>query len=608
MSIRFWRPVARPFRTGAVVAALVTALAQLAPATAVADRGHDHGNAYDHGSRPDQAAGRGQGRGFDEPAVGFAPPSTRLVPAAPKEVGLNTAEIEGMLAELRAYLEPQPVGRPLYPGAVVLAAHDGKVVVHEAMGHAVKYADANGTELPAEQQVPMRPDTIFDMASISKLFTSIVVMQQVEAGRIDLDAPVASYLPTFATNGKESITVRQLLTHTSGLPSWMRLWEPYPDRESRIRAVLEVAPKAPPQTLYEYSDLNLITLGVLVEKVSGKSLDVLVREGITEPLGMVDTGYNPPADKLNRIAATEYQTDPPRGMVRGSVHDENAWSLGGVAGHAGVFSTANDLAILAQAILNGGTYQRHRVLRRESVAQMLTNFNEAFPGHSHGLGFDLDQRFYMGALSSPATAGHTGFTGTSIVIDPLSRSFVILLTNRVHPRREWSNVNAARRVAADRFAQALAVTPRRGRTAWYTGRDDATTATLTLPVRLRADRTRLAFELFVDTEESDRLTLEISRGEAWEPLPFVVSSRGRVSEHDGEISGFTGRVWQLARAEIDGPLGEVRIRWRFTTDPSQRGRGVYVDSVRLGDSQGALFDGEREPDAFLADGWVQARR
>jgi CubicO group peptidase (beta-lactamase class C family) len=598
MSVRFWRPLL-PRRVAALVTVLLTGLVHGAPAPAVA--GHDHGTTHAH----DQAAGRGHGRGFDEPAVGFAPPSTRLVPAAPKEAGLNTAEIEGMLADLRAYLETPPGGRPLYPGAVVLAAHDGKVVVHEAMGHAVKYADASGITLPADQQVPMRPDTIFDMASISKLFTSIVVMQQVEAGRIDLDAPVASYLPSFATNGKESITVRQLLTHTSGLPSWMRLWS-YPDRESRIRAVLEVAPKAPPQTLYEYSDLNLITLGVLVEKVSGKPLDVLVREGITEPLGMEDTGYNPPADKLDRIAATEYQTDPPRGMVRGSVHDENAWSLGGVAGHAGVFSTANDLAILAQTILNGGTYQRQRVLRRESVAQMLTNFNEAFPGHSHGLGFDLDQRFYMGALSSPATAGHTGFTGTSIVIDPLSRSFVILLTNRVHPRREWSNVNPARRVVADRLAQALAVTPRRGRTAWYTGRDDATTATLTLPVRLRADRTRLAFELFVDTEESDRLTLEISRGDTWEPLPFVVASRGRVSEHDGTISGFTGRVWQLARAEIDGPPGEVRIRWRFTTDASQRGRGVYVDSVRLGDAEGTLFDGEREPDAFLADGWVQA--
>src|SRR5690606_6487556 len=103
-------------------------------------------------------------------------------------------------------------------------------------------------------------------------------------------------------------------------------------------------------------------------------------------------------------------------------------------------------------------------------------------------------------------------------------------------------------------------------------------------------------------------TLEISRGETWEPLPFVVASRGRVSEHDGVISGFTGRVWQVARAEIDGPPGEVRIRWRFTSDPSQRGRGVYVDGVRLGDAEGTLFDGEREPDAFLADGWVQADR
>ena len=146
---------------------------------------------------------------------------------------------------------------------------------------------------------------------------------------------------------------------------------------------------------------------------------------------MEDTGYNPPTGHVR--AATEYQTAPPRGMVRGEVHDENAWSLGGVAGHAGVFSTADDLAILSQALLDGGTYGGHRILDPSSVELLVTDFNQAFPGDSHGLGFELDQRWYMDALPAPRPPGHTGYTGTSVVIDFASRSFAILLTNRVHP-------------------------------------------------------------------------------------------------------------------------------------------------------------------------------
>nr|WP_179789151.1 serine hydrolase domain-containing protein [Actinopolymorpha rutila] len=561
-------------------------------------------------SIPPPARADARSRGFDHPYEGFAPPGTRLRAGTPKEAGLDAAELTTMVEDLRGYLRPQGDGHPLYPGAVVLVAREGKVVVHEAMGQAVKYADASGAELPVHQQAPMTPDTIFDLASISKLFTSIVVMQQVEAGRVNLDAPVANYLPEFATNGKEPITVRQLLTHTSGLPSWMRLWRPYPDRASRIAAVLAVKPSAPPGTTYVYSDLNLITLGILVERVTGRGLDELVRAGITEPLGMVDTGYNPPADKLHRVAATEFQSDPDRGMVRGSVHDENAWSLGGVAGHAGVFSTASDLAILAQAMMNGGSYAGRRVLGEKTVTAMLTDLNEGFPGHAHGLGFELDQRFYMGALSSPRTAGHTGFTGTSVVIDLLSRSIAVLTTNRVHPRREWSSVNVARRTVADHVARALDVTPRRGRTAWYAGHADDVTATLTLPVTLREEHTRLGFDLFVDTEVADVLTLELSRdgGTTWSPLPYIVSSRGRIANHDGSISGFTGRHWQQAYAEVDESPGQVQIRWRYVTDPLYQGRGVYVDEVRLGDAQGTLFNGEREADRFLADGWSQATR
>jgi CubicO group peptidase (beta-lactamase class C family) len=218
-----------------------------------------------------------------------------------------------------------------------------------------------------------------------------------------------------------------------------------------------------PGAEYLYSDLNLIALGELSARVSGKPLDKLVADGITKPLEMRDTGYNPDPKKKPRIAATEYQASPARGMVRGSVHDENAWSLGGVAGHAGVFSTADDLAVLAQTFLNGGSYRGARILKESSVTAMITNFNQAFPGNDHGLGFELNQHWYMGGLSGPRTAGHTGYTGTSLVIDFDSRSFAILLTNRVHPSRDWGSNNPARRAVAQGLALSLGVGPRHGK-------------------------------------------------------------------------------------------------------------------------------------------------
>jgi serine-type D-Ala-D-Ala carboxypeptidase len=220
----------------------------------------------------------------------------------------------------------------------------------------------------------MRQDTIFDIASISKLFTSIVGLQLVESGRLDLDAPVARYLPAYGANGKAAITIEQLLTHTSGLQPDLDLWKDWPDIPSRRQAVPDVAPTDEPGTTYVYSDLNMISMQLLVEHVTGSTLDTLVRNGITRPLGMVDTGYNPPASKRHRIAATEYEIQQGRGLVLGQVHDENAWSLGGVAGHAGVFSTARDLAVLGQTVLGGGSYAGRRILHPLTVERMLTNY------------------------------------------------------------------------------------------------------------------------------------------------------------------------------------------------------------------------------------------
>lgn len=554
---------------------------------------------------------------FDRPWNGFAPASTVLRNGTPEQVGLDPAPIEAALRGVEQLAVDGGSGRPMFSAAVTLLVHDGVVVAREATGYALRYAqvtsDGEAVELPREEWVPARTDTIFDMASVSKLFTSIVVLQQVEAGRVDLDAPVARYLPEFAEGGKETVTVKQLLTHTSGLPAWLPLWQSHPDRESRIQAALRAPTEYTPGTGYVYSDLNLIALGVLVERVTGSTLDTLVRQGITEPLGMRDTGYNPPASVRDRVAATEYQANPPRGMVRGEVHDENAWSLGGVAGHAGVFSTADDMAILGQAILNGGSYRGARILRPDTVRLMLTNYNQAFPENSHGLGFELDQRWYMDGLSGPRTAGHTGFTGTSIVIDPASRSIAVLLTNRVHPTRNWGGNNPARRLVAQGLAQALGVRPVHGPDAWFSGVAENANAVLsTGPLRAKGT-VRVSFDAFVDTQNDpdgvDQLVLESSAdGVTWQTVPMVAHGPDAPGAVEA-LSGAGHRRWWQVRAELPAPQsGELYLRWRYTSDSLYTGRGVYLDGIRVWSTGGVLLDGEREPGRLTAEGWRLATR
>ena len=543
---------------------------------------------------------------YSKPFTGFAPANTVLRDASPASVGLDPAPIAEAVDAIHGYEQPQANGHPMYAGAVGLMGHDGKVVERDASGYALRYATGS-TELPRDQWVPMKDDTIFDLASMSKLFTSIAAVQLIEEGKVQLEAPVATSLPEFAANGKDGVTVRQLLTHTSGFVAWLPLWSRYPDKASRIQAVMDQPLDNPPGTHYLYSDLNLITLGVLVERVTGRSLDQVVAERITGPLGMKDTGYNP-TDRT-RTAATEYQASPPRGMVWGEVHDENAWSLGGVAGHAGVFSTVDDLAILAQALLNGGTYQGHRILARKSVASLIHNYNTDFPGDSHGLGFELDQRWYMDALSGPRTAGHTGYTGTSIVIDFASHSFAILLTNRVHPSRSWGSNNPSRRAWARGLALAMGVRPSHGDTAWFSGAADGSTHTLTTPsLAVGQGGAALSFDLFLDTEETDLLTLERSTdgGATWTGQPFEVKDRGETTASDGVVSGSGTRHWMQARADLEP--GTQQLRWRYTTDALYQGRGVYVDQVLVTAPGGRLVDGERSPGSFTADGWTLTQR
>lgn len=540
-------------------------------------------------------------------------PGTQLRYGSARQAHLVPQYIDQLRGSIAQYLQPSPT-YPEYAGAVELAAHNGVIVSHEAVGDALRYSSYDATthqatELPPDQRIPMRRDTIFDMASMSKLFTSVAAVQLIQAGKIDLDATVASYVPAFAQGGKDDITIRNLLTHTSGLPP-----DPspslctYANNDERWAAVYATAPTAPPDTTYVYSDMNMMMMQKVIETVTGETLDTVVRKHITAPLGMHDTMYNPPKSLWPRIAATEYQPWTGRTMIQGTVHDENAYCLGGVAGHAGVFSTANDLSVLAQTILDGGRYRHARILSPEYVRLLMTNYNAKFPGDSHGLGFELDQRWYMDGLSSPVTVGHTGYTGTSIVIDPLSHSFVILLTNRVHPTRDWGSNNPSRRDVARDLALALPVKPAEGRQAWYSGTGDKRTATLGLPLSVPSGGGRLSFDLWYDSEDGydiGALQASTDGGATWNNVPLRLRTGPYSWSSDGTFSGFEDRRWLRADAELPG--GVTGLRWTYTTDTLYEGRGVYVDGVRAWSSNGHLLFDESRHGAeakFESDGFT----
>ncbi|MFJ2247764.1 serine hydrolase [Streptomyces sp. NPDC087862] len=555
-------------------------------------------------------------------ASGPARPTLRRGPAA--RAGLLQEPLDQLVADAEKYLADSPE-HPWYAGAVLLAGRGGTVALHRPIGKAVRYAAYDektdtGVEFPPDRQIPMAEDTVFDLASVSKLFTSILAVQQIERGTLELEAKVASYLPDFAGGGKQDITIRQLLTHTSGFRAWIPLYKA-PTREGKLQLLWDEVPASPPGTVYLYSDLNLISLQLVLEKITGRTQDVLLRERITAPLGMHRTRYNPPASWKPKIAATEDARLPwsglERGLVWGEVHDENAYSLDGVAGHAGVFSCAWDLAVLARTLLNGGVYGRARILSAASVDLLFTDFNTAFPGDAHGLGFELYQHWYMGAMATPRTAGHTGFTGTSLVLDPTTDSFLIVLGNSVHPVRSWRSGSAPRVATANRMARAVAVRPTRGRTAWFSGMASAASATLTLPaLRLTSSHARLSSALWWDTEPgSDFLFLEASAdaGATWQPVPFTTvptaeKPRTEPEPHPtGTVSGWSGRVWHHLEADLATWRGkEVRLRWRYTTDQLYVGRGAYVDAVRVEDGHRTVFDESRPGDATRIEalGWT----
>ncbi|MEV4626848.1 serine hydrolase domain-containing protein [Micromonospora sp. NPDC049523] len=370
---------------------------------------------------------------------------------------------------LQRYLPatPQTVQHSGFPGAVAMVLVNGKTTVHTAVGEALRYG-AGPKLLPAAQRVPMRPDSIFDLASVTKVYTAILLLQQVDKGKVDLGAPVVEYLPEFTGTGKNAVTVAMLLTHTGGLPVGAKVTG-LPDNTARWNAVMTtpLASGATPGDTFRYSSVGLMVAGKIVEKVTGQRLDQALKSNLTGPLGLRDTGFTPngwlSADaKKTRLVATDARSS--RGLLRGIVHDDVANHLGGVAGHAGIFASAADLAAIGQLLLNGGTYQGKRVLAEATVRKMLENANAGKPAidperpnrtAAHGLGVVLDQPWFMGRLSSARTFGHTGFAGPSIVVDPARKLVLALLTNRAHPNWSWANPDPTRAAVADALARAV---------------------------------------------------------------------------------------------------------------------------------------------------------
>jgi len=338
----------------------------------------------------------------------------------------------------------QAISDGTIPGAVLIVGHDGQVIYRKAYG-------ARALE-PRREVITL--DTVFDLASLTKVIvTTPAVMQLVEKGKVRLNDPVAKYLPEFAQNGKEDITVRQLLTHYSGLEPDLDLKIAWEGKQTAYGMAMALTPDDPPGSKFSYSDVNFIVLGELVERVSGQTLDEYALRHIFVPLKMMHTRFVPSAAWRPRMAPTQY--DENERMLRGVVHDPTARRMGGVAGHAGLFSTGDDLAKYAQALLNGGD----GILSAMSVEKMTRPEQPPAAPVLRGFGWDIDSPFSSnrGDLFPVGSYGHTGFTGTSMWIDPTTKAYIILLTNAVHPRGK-SNAIALRSKVATAVAAGLPLT------------------------------------------------------------------------------------------------------------------------------------------------------
>lgn len=307
----------------------------------------------------------------------------------------------------------------------------GGVLWVECQNDSYHRAFGSRSVLPTSEA--MTEDTIFDVASITKVLATVpALMVLYERGAVDLEGAVVTYLPEFKGGGKETVTVRQLCTHTSGLGRAMSREPDWYDFKSAFRRLCAEKLRSVPDTIVQYSDLNFILLGEIIQRVAGRGLDVFCREEIHGPLRMSDTGFLPVGDVRPRIAPTE-RIGPD--VLRGTVHDSKARAMGGVAGHAGLFTTASDVARFARMILNEGALDGVRLLKPETVRLMTSIQTPEGLGVRRGLGWDIDSDFShpRGDVFPVGSFGHTGFTGVCLWMDPSSKSFWMLLSNRIHP-------------------------------------------------------------------------------------------------------------------------------------------------------------------------------
>lgn len=385
-------------------------------------------------------------------------PSDGLPVKTPRAVGMSAKRLETIDRVVQ-----RGITAGGYPGAAVVVGRKGAAVWSKGFGRLGWGADSPHV---------LADRSIYDLASLTKVVgTTTAAMILFDEGKLVLDEKVTHYLPLFAGGLKDEVTVRELLTHRGGLPAGRELWRHAKTPDEARQLVYDAPLEYRPGTAFVYSDLGADLLGMVVESIAGEGLDIFLHERVFEPLGMNDTGFLPADSLVYRIAPTE--VSPPRGYpLRGQVHDENAFALGGVAGHAGLFGTASDLAIFAQMLLNGGTYNGVRI-----VSDTTVHLFTARAAGSRALGWEVGEGHHgAGTYFGERTFGHTGFTGTSMWIDPDREMFVILLTNRVHAARARRPARVIADVRADLAdAAALAVM-------------DENLAVAEMPVSFRADR------------------------------------------------------------------------------------------------------------------------
>ena len=396
------------------------------------------------------ASGAGQPPGQGPAQAPPVPPS----PATPRDAAprasaprVAPAAARALADTLRAVLD-RAVGDGAFPGAYAAVGTADGVLAEYGAGRLDRAGDA------------ARPDarTLWDLASLTKVVaTTSAVLQLVGDGRVALDSPVTRYLPEWQVPGGTAVTVRRLLTHSSGMPAWRPLYKEATSAEGALALALATRPDTAPGVRYVYSDLNAILLGRLVARVSGAPFEAYLTRHVFAPLGMSDTRFNPPAAERARIAPTEY--DPWRQrQLRGEVHDENAFALGGVSGHAGLFSTGADLARFARAYLSGGTLDGTRVFDAATLARFAQVQDTALSRRA--LGWETPTGGNSaGHYLSRSAIGHTGFTGTSLWMDRERGLFVLLLTNRVNPTRMNTRIGGVRTALADAAMQALGFSP-----------------------------------------------------------------------------------------------------------------------------------------------------